>query len=233
MNDHVADERLQDYVDGRLPLADSAQVESHLRECDACTAELSALRALLARVASLPREIEPPRDLLPALHERLERRPLGSRSLRSVRYPLAAAAALLVISTALVTRAATRSGAGAAATVDTAVQAQAGAPPGSATVARGGPAVSVALPPRLAAEVARYGDAIAELQRTLDRQRAELSPETVDVLERNLRVIDAALAESREALTRDPRNPVLERMILSTYEQKLQLLRRAAEATTS
>lgn len=232
MTDHVSDERLQDYVDGRLDPKDGAAVEAHVGECDACATELAELRALLARIAALPGEIQPPHDLLPELHARLERRPaLGSRSLHSLRYPLAAAAALLVISTALLTRAITRvpsQDRTAAATV-----ADSDTGPQRARAGARGAAEPVALPPHLAAQVARYGDAIDELQRTLAHQRADLSPQTIDVLERSLRVIDAALAESRDALTRDPQNPVLERMILSTYEQKLQLLRRAAEATTS
>ena len=47
------------------------------------------------------------------------------------------------------------------------------------------------------------------------------------ILERNLRVIDSALAESRAALKSDPANRSLGRLVLSAYEQKLELLKRA------
>ena len=73
----------------------------------------------------------------------------------------------------------------------------------------------------------RYAAEIGQLQRQLAEQRERLSPATVAILERNLRVIDSALAESRAALKSDPANRSLGRLVLSAYEQKLELLKRA------
>ncbi|MBI4624954.1 MAG: zf-HC2 domain-containing protein [Verrucomicrobia bacterium] len=53
---------LHNYVDRELPAADTPAVEMHLAGCDACRSQLASLRALLAAVRCLPREIPPPRD---------------------------------------------------------------------------------------------------------------------------------------------------------------------------
>lgn len=56
--------RLSDYLDGELSPTDRARLETHLRGCDGCArfggelrATVDALRARLARPATLPREI--------------------------------------------------------------------------------------------------------------------------------------------------------------------------------
>ena len=52
---------------------------------------------------------------------------------------------------------------------------------------------------------------------------------TVATLERNLAIIDAAIAESRAALENDPNSRELTRMLSSTYDAKVQLLRQAVQ----
>ena len=74
---------------------------------------------------------------------------------------------------------------------------------------------------------AQYASAAAELGTALEHARALLAPETVAVIERNLAVIDSALAESRRALARDPRNTVLEQLVIAAWRQKMDFLRRA------
>lgn len=53
MSPHILD-WLAAYHDGELPGARLAQVEAHLRECPACSAELEALRALSAALQANP-----------------------------------------------------------------------------------------------------------------------------------------------------------------------------------
>ncbi|HUP19296.1 MAG TPA: hypothetical protein VM778_05005, partial [Gemmatimonadota bacterium] len=67
-----------------------------------------------------------------------------------------------------------------------------------------------------------------ELLTGLDGQR--LAPETMAIVRRNLEVIDAAIAELRAALERDPGNGELTRMLLATYQRKIELLEQAARA---
>ncbi|HET9986527.1 MAG TPA: zf-HC2 domain-containing protein [Longimicrobiales bacterium] len=247
MTSHIAEAALNDYVDGVLSAEARAGVERHLAECDACASSAAALFRLVARLGALPRSVPPREDLRPAIRARIgavsaaveaaagvpaeaAARPGatpgdGARRLRlRRRFALAAAAVLLVASTATVTRwLVLREGRGATGAV------------GASAVASTGATEAEASDVALAAfhrDESRYTAAIAELEGALRRERTRLSPETLGILRRNLEVIDRALAESRAALARDPANAELGRMILSTYSQKLELLRRARESTS-
>lgn len=69
---------------------------------------------------------------------------------------------------------------------------------------------------------------VAALRRILDARRASLDPATLDILERNMRVIDAAIAESRAALARDPASAFLDQQLNSALDKKLELMRTTA-----
>lgn len=71
-----------------------------------------------------------------------------------------------------------------------------------------------------------YEQAAAELMRTLDARRAELRPETLKIVETNLAVIDGAIEEIRRALAADPTSAELAFLLTSTWETKIELLRR-------
>ena len=73
-----------------------------------------------------------------------------------------------------------------------------------------------------------YDREIKLLEGILRQRRAELDPATVAVLERNFGVIDAAIAESRAALAKDPASAFLTNQLNTVLEQKLRLLRTAA-----
>lgn len=72
-----------------------------------------------------------------------------------------------------------------------------------------------------------YTAAISELEAALRQNRARLDTATVRVLETNLRAIDNAIAEARDALATDPGNTYLNRYLDRTLQRKIQLLRRA------
>jgi anti-sigma-K factor RskA len=74
-----------------------------------------------------------------------------------------------------------------------------------------------------------YQTAIADLQRVLEAKQGQMAPETVQTLERNLRIIDAAIAESRAALEKDPNSRELTQMLGATYDAKVKVLRQAVE----
>jgi hypothetical protein len=61
--------------------------------------------------------------------------------------------------------------------------------------------------------------------------RTQLAPETVRILEENLRIIDTAIQEARAALARDPQSAALGEMWRSAYQRKLELLEQAARST--
>ena len=84
-----------------------------------------------------------------------------------------------------------------------------------------------------AAVQADFDRASDELSRILAVERERLLPETVALLERNLAVIDTAIAESRAALTRDPASAELRRFFAAAARQKVELLRWAARVAAS
>jgi len=80
---------------------------------------------------------------------------------------------------------------------------------------------------------ADFDRASDELSRILAVERERLRPETVALLERNLAVIDTAIAESRAALARDPASAELRRFFAAAARQKVELLRWAARVAAS
>ena len=54
--------------------------------------------------------------------------------------------------------------------------------------------------------------------------KGQLPPETVQMIETNLRIVDQAIQESRAALAVDPRNGDLVEALSSRYRTKLEVL---------
>jgi hypothetical protein len=166
--------------------------------------------------AALPREIAPPPDLWPAI--RAELAPRSSRSIRwtSHGWRVAAAALLVAGSSSVITLLAMRAndrGRGAAIVAGT----------------DSAPASGSRLPAHLAVAELGYERSIDALRRTLDERRDSLAPSTVATVERSLRIADSAITEARSALEHDPANRVLADLLVSNYERKIDLLRRATE----
>jgi hypothetical protein len=61
-------------------------------------------------------------------------------------------------------------------------------------------------------------------------ERSLVRPEALASIERDLHVVDSAIAELDAAVARDPKNPVLRRLLASSYRQKVGILRRVANA---
>jgi len=229
MTGHLDIERLNEFVDGTLPPADHAAAEVHLGECAGCRADVAELRALLRDAAALPASIEPERDLWPAIASGIDRERTvelvpnqpARQTLWRYRAPLAAAAVLLIMlasgGTALLMRAADDDGQVAAS--DPVLQP---APVGTRTA----PAAMVPVGLTVQSE---YQNAIDELIAVLDRRSDELDPQTVEVVRRNLDIIDAAIRDANAALAADPGNGALTHTVAAAYQTKVQLLRRAVE----
>ena len=75
---------------------------------------------------------------------------------------------------------------------------------------------------------AAYDREIAALRAAVRERRGELDSVTVAVLVRNLVIIDAAIAQSRAALARDPHSPFLGDQLTRALGQKVELLRTVA-----
>jgi hypothetical protein len=80
---------------------------------------------------------------------------------------------------------------------------------------------------------AQYDAAVADLERILREESQRLDPQTIMVIERNLRTIDAAIKEARTALDADPANTYLNSYLTDARRRKLELLRRAAGLSTT
>jgi hypothetical protein len=81
--------------------------------------------------------------------------------------------------------------------------------------------------PAAATETA-YDRDVDALRALVQQRRTELDSATVAVLERNLSIIDAAIAESRAALAREPRSPVVGDQLQRALARKVDLLRTIA-----
>ena len=218
-NDEWTD-RLSDYVDGELDTATLGRLERHLLECEACrqvVADLRAIRDAAPHYAGA----SPDADLWPSIAEAIERK-------KEVRFPLAqtrrpsrrvapwiwqVAAAIGFI------------GIGAGATW---LALDGPLPFGSREA---GPTTLIAAEQNDAAlAAAAYQRAVDDLHQVLAEGRDRLEPETLQIIEDNLRVIDRAIAESEAALAADPANLELRTWIASHKRRKLDILRQAALA---
>jgi hypothetical protein len=73
-----------------------------------------------------------------------------------------------------------------------------------------------------------YDAEIAKLRAIVDAQRPKLDTATVGVIDRNLRIIDDAILQVRNALSRDPASRFLMESLSNAYQRKIELLRSAA-----
>jgi len=250
------EEKLNDYLDGLLAPAGREEVERHLRECAGCRESLAALKSLGERAASLPRSLEPDRDLWPGIRATLPPRrggvlaPFVSRGLsflrsrlgapasaagggRRPRFALAGAAAVLAVLLAIFVVARLERAPGLSPAGDEQ------APP-AATAFPGAPGESAegTLPagPALASlELleTEYKGPTEQLQSVLDGYSGERrgggreSRGAVSVIEENLRIVDGAIREVHRAAERDPGRAVEEQMVTHLYRTRFELLRQA------
>jgi hypothetical protein len=157
-----------------------------------------------AAIASLPRELQPARDLWPGIESRLE--PRGRRG--SWAWQAAAAIALVAVSS-LITANLVRH-------ADTPVaRTYAPDPQAHVTKAAFGPSYSLD---------AEYDTARRQLATDLEQRLAAMPPSARQKLEANLAELHRAAAEINAALSRQPGDPLLEELLLNTYQDELGVL---------
>jgi hypothetical protein len=241
-------ERLAAYIEGDLPPAERAAAEQHFAACAACADALVELRAIAGEAAQLPL-LTPSRDLWAGIESRistpitrLDGASTPVRRMPQRRWQFAIAASALIAVSAGVTYLITASGAPdsqparAAATtpvpsrdsertpVPTPIPVQQTAP---APVAPAN--ASLASHSRKNVSVTRvYDREIALLDSLVRTRRESLDPATVTIIESNLKIIDRAIAESRAALAKDPRSPLLTNRLDNVLGSKVELLRTVA-----
>jgi hypothetical protein len=200
-------------------------MDAHLQGCPTCAQVLADLRAIVAAAPHYPGRA-PERDLWKGIEARLDdpdvvsigSRPASVPSPRRFGWPALIAASL---ATAVV-------GAGSVwlALKDSA--------PVSTPIAT----QPVPITPRAtsterwnaAFAETKYDAAVLDLEQLLAAGQSRLDTATVRSVEESLAKIDAAIAEARAAIQRDPANAYLNRQIAANMRRKLNLLRTATNA---
>lgn len=208
-------DRLSEYVDDALAPAERASLEVHLADCPACMATLAELRRVVARARALD-DRAPAADLWPGIAARIGARgavlPFAPRAGRRISFtvPQLAAAGIAIVALSL----------------------------GAGLLARRGPATATPVAASgaglehnviwLPGADSEYDAAVSQLRAALNDNRSQLDSSTVRVLEKNLAIIDSAVAEARHALAQDPNNAYLNHHLAETMRRKVELLRRAS-----
>ena len=216
---HLTEAERQCLADGTVAPNEADALASHAAVCAECAADVERLRATIRRLRgeAVPNvELE---AMWPAIRERIERAKVRAlpASASPARRPwrgvwIGAGTAAAVVCLALLLRVHPHEPPGSA------------PPPGSFV-----PNVAAPTP---AADSA--GTSQAEIQRLLDEielEKAMLPPATAAVADSDLRAIDQAIAELKDAIARDPNNPALRQMLAASYKQQQDLLRRLHNAS--
>jgi len=233
--------KLSDYLDDELGADERQAVEAHLVACPDCARTLDELRRVVEQARSLvPRP--PEADLWEQVSGRIG---AGARSVSAFRpherrrlsftVPQLAAASLLIatVSAGIAWRVRTTPRAGTNVVGEQTPPAALAVEPASAPAVTAPGSASVAAPEFLPVSLAdaQYDAAVADLQRALDKGRDKLDKATIAIVEQNLRIIDRAIEQAREALVADPANAYLSGHLVETRRKKLDLMRRAAALT--
>ncbi|HSY82731.1 MAG TPA: zf-HC2 domain-containing protein [Gemmatimonadaceae bacterium] len=217
------DALLPDYLERSLDPATLAAARMHLATCERCASLVRDLDDIRARAAELPL-LTPSRDLWPDIAARLS---TGVVSLDERRERMAvrrrhwlvngAAAAGLIIATAIGTVSVMRF-------MQPAIHIAEKSPN---KILPSGPIPVIPVAEKLPATVT-YEREIDGLRTIVRDRRAQLDPKTIAVIEKNLSVIDSAIAESRAALRKDSSSAFLADQLDHALDTKLTLLRTVA-----
>ena len=217
MNCEQVRERLNDFVDETMGERETAILDEHLSSCHGCRRDLRDLRDLVAAAAQLPRLLEPESDPWPRIAASIGERSTATARNRGRWFgwlsppklaAAAVAAAVLAIGLPIVQLLrAPQSGSGRGAVRPASIGA-------------------VSIDYRQAE--AEFRDATTLLQEALERRKPMLRPETIDVVEENLEVINQAIEAVRVALDSDPGNRQLGDTLTAMYRRKVDFLLMAA-----
>jgi len=214
-------ERLSEYLDDTLTQAEREALDAHLATCGECRSAIDELRRVVDRARGLD-DRPPTKELWSGIATRIgssggtavvpidrARTPVRTTRRLSFSLPQAIAAGIALV--------AVSSGA---------VWLALRAPTGSVAIKDHGSMEHLAKWP-IGVDSTMNG-VVENLRGTLDSNRSQLDTSTVRVLEKNLAIIDSAIAEARRALAQDPNNNYLNHHLADTMRRKADLLRRAS-----
>lgn len=203
--------RIDGFLDGRLSPEDEEALRNHLAECPACAEETEAVKDLRRRTARLPRSLEPPRNLWPEIATRIATETVVQG--RFVRRALMAAAAVVLL-------------AGSVVTAYIVGRSQTGTIVENRQVVETSPS-EIVLASFEELGVDDYVVTRGKLLGALEARRDDLSPETLEVLMANLKVIDDAMGKIAEALGEEPDNEFLMKQLAAAYRRQINLMETA------
>ena len=228
MNCADLNEALVDLVDGRLDGPERRDVERHLEACQNCRALVEDLRSIRAAAFMLDRR-EPKAATWAKLQAAISAEPapkgrLLSLSRRGVNdgranWPVwLGAAAALILATVI----------GLLPLLNRAPQTH---DDSAKTTAQGEtPEVTVeSVTAEFEAAEKHYQKAIDDLQTIANKDTGELDPQVAAVLQKNLGVIDQAIAESRAALKSQPASANAQNGLFDALRTKVALLQQTVE----
>lgn len=223
-------ERLSAYLDGELDGDARQALEAHLEECGACRQVEADMRRIVTAAREMP-PAPPRQDLWPAVAARLgdtggaPTRPAGAsgaglgspdaawwRRRLVLSWPQALGAAAAVVAVALAGAYWVARGPAPSADADAALAAR------SESLAASSDVAFLAL-----------AEEVGALRGRLELEDDRLDPETVRVLNKNLRLIEDAIAQSRAALASDPGSAEETGRFVASLSGKLELLRQATD----
>jgi len=209
-------ERIQEMVDGTLGAIRRSELEQHLAQCEDCRALKADLERIRDAAASLP-QMRPPDGAWLQIAARLrqegriqETAEPPSRDRWSYGWLAIAAALLLAASASLLVLFRSAGPAPAPAS------AAASAPAGDQSVEAAQNAVDAAQQ--------QFEKAIADLEKVARANTNALDPTTSAVIDKNLGIIDRAIAENRAAVKAEPGSVAARETLFEALRQKVSLL---------
>jgi len=229
MNCHSCQEILSDYLDDALGREDQVRVASHVAECSDCAGlhdELSSIvnggadyrdhlletppdpRALWLRISNIIESEVPPKAELATAGAKPARTSWLSRTWRFTLPQLAATGAALVIGVSVLTTLGLREWS-----------------------PNGGSNAGAAAPPT---HTGKTADQVREQQiaywdQRVQERRAQWNQQTRDAFDRNVKILDQAVADYRRELQMNPNDEVSAEMLNSALNEKMALLQDFAE----
>jgi hypothetical protein len=214
---------IHDMADGTLGPIRRSELQFHLDQCDACRALLADVERIRDLAASLDRPAPPDRVWLQVAGRlrqegRVSRPAAGSTPTRAY-YTLLAIAAALVLAigaSLLILLPTVRGSRQPSVRAATALPAQGNAPADQSVQG------DIAAEFRLAEQ--HYQAAIAKLEEAAKTDQTWIDPQTAEMLQNNLRVIDQAIAESRAAFHGEPTSAPARDSLFEALKRKVSLL---------
>jgi len=211
--------KLDDLVDETIGDTDAQAVSTHLQACSSCRDEVDLAVRLRKATVSLPKSVEPERDLWPEIASEIDQQRVVHRSFEQPATPapyawlkIAAAAAVLIASVTIAYM---------------------------VGLGRAQPQIAESRPAESGYTLTAYGDFPSELSEArnllrsgLEQRQKDLSPETWSVVMDNLSVIDQAIVRIETAMEANPGDRRLNRQLATAYRRQIDLLKQATRLPT-